>query len=209
MNNNEIINNYYDIYNNYKNEIILRLEGFSRVPREEYFYELAYCLCTPMSKAENAWQVQQKFQEVNFLHSPFNPVNILSNPKHYIRFHNQKSKYILENLSQFDEILKIIDLEVNNIEKRNVLAKAVKGFNLKEASHFLRNIGFRGLAILDRHILRNMKELELINRDFIIKNWNDYFKVEAIFKQFSEEIHIESDILDLVLLARETGKVLK
>lgn len=209
MNKNDIIKNYLDIYYQYKNEITTRLEDFSRVPREEYFYELAYCLCTPMSKAENAWQVQKKLREENFIQNPFNPVNILKNTKHYIRFHNQKSKYILENLAQFDEILKIIDMENHSIEKRNMLAKFVKGFNLKEASHFLRNIGFRGLAILDRHILRNMKELELINSDFIIKNSNDYFKVEAIFKQFSEEINLDSDILDLVLWSKETGKVLK
>ena len=209
MNKNDIIKNYLDIYYQYKNEITTRLEDFSRVPCEEYFYELAYCLCTPMSKAENAWQVQKKLREENFIQNPFNPVNILKNPKHYIRFHNQKSKYILENLAQFDEILKIIDMENHSIEKRNMLAKFVKGFNLKEASHFLRNIGFRGLAILDRHILRNMKELELINNDFIIKNSNDYFKIEAIFKQFSEEINLDSDILDLVLWSKETGKVLK
>ena len=37
------------------------------------------------------------------------------------------------------------------------LVREVKGLGWKEASHFLRNIGFRDLAILDRHILRNLR----------------------------------------------------
>lgn len=34
----------------------------------------------------------------------------------------------------------------------------------KEASHFLRNVGFgENIAILDRHILRNLVKLEVID----------------------------------------------
>lgn len=34
----------------------------------------------------------------------------------------------------------------------------------KEASHFLRNVGFgEDIAILDRHILKNLVKLEVIN----------------------------------------------
>jgi len=36
----------------------------------------------------------------------------------------------------------------------------VKGIGYKEAGHFSRNIGFtQDLAILDRHILKNLKKL--------------------------------------------------
>ena len=209
MEKNEIIDNYFIIYRKFENQILSKLEDFANVPQEQYFYELAYCICTPMSKAENALQVQKKLEEMNYLQNPFNPVNILQDPKHYIRFHNQKSKYILENLKHFDEIMQVIDSPIDKYDKRNALAKVVNGFNLKESSHFLRNIGYRGLAILDRHILRNLKLVGLIAEDFMIKNWDDYFYAEEKFKNFAEEINIEMDGLDLVLWANETGKIIK
>ena len=34
---------------------------------------------------------------------------------------------------------------------------------MKESSHFLRNIGYRGYAILDKHILRGLHELGVID----------------------------------------------
>ncbi len=36
-----------------------------------------------------------------------------------------------------------------------VKEKRIKGLGYKEASHYLRNIGFKGYAILDKHILRS------------------------------------------------------
>jgi len=209
MNKNKIIDKYFEIYEQCHSEIDTRLNDFAKIPRELYFYELAYCLCTPMSKAENALQVQRKLENSNFIQNPYNPVEILSNAQHYIRFHNQKSKYIMENFAQFEEILKILDSDIDNFTKRNMLANQVKGFSLKESSHFLRNIGYRGLAILDRHILKNLKELELIEQNFQIKKWNDYFKIELIFKKLANDINLSPDILDLVLWAKETGKILK
>jgi len=209
MNKIELIENYIRVYKANEYKIHTRLNEFSQVPRKQYFYELIYCICTPMSKAENALQVQKILQESNFIDHPFNPVEILSKREHYIRFHNQKSRYILQNFTKFNEILAILDTDVDNFTKRNMLAKKVVGFNLKESSHFLRNIGYKGLAILDRHILRNLKLLGIIEQEYVIKSWNDYFKVEENFKIFAHELQFDSDILDLVLWANETGKVIK
>ena len=54
---------------------------------------------------------------------------------------------------------------------RNFIAENVKGYGLKEASHFLRNIGKSDnqIAILDRHILRNLKALDIIEEEKIKK----------------------------------------
>ena len=43
-----------------------------------------------------------------------------------------------------------------------VKEKRIKGLGYKEASHYLRNIGYRGYAILDKHILRSLAELGII-----------------------------------------------
>jgi N-glycosylase/DNA lyase len=49
----------------------------------------------------------------------------------------------------------------DDLERRDWLVKEkrIKGLGYKEASHYLRNIGFKGYAILDKHILRSMAEL--------------------------------------------------
>jgi len=41
------------------------------------------------------------------------------------------------------------------------LVKNLTGLGYKEAGHFLRNIGSGKIAILDRHILRNLHALAL------------------------------------------------
>jgi thermostable 8-oxoguanine DNA glycosylase len=69
-----------------------RLSEFASIPVENYFYELCYCICTPQSSARNAEKVEKKLIEMDFLNQDFNPVELLSNREHYIRFHNQKPK---------------------------------------------------------------------------------------------------------------------
>ena len=50
------------------------------------------------------------------------------------------------------------------IERRDWLAREprIKGLRYKEASHFLRNIGLNGYAILDKHVLRCLTEIGII-----------------------------------------------
>jgi len=54
------------------------------------------------------------------------------------------------------------NLKNNPEATREFLVKEVKGVGYKESSHYLRNIGYRNLAILDRHILNNLKNLNVI-----------------------------------------------
>ena len=50
------------------------------------------------------------------------------------------------------------------LERRDWLARerGVKGLGYKESSHFLRNVGLRGYAILDKHILRCLAEVGVV-----------------------------------------------
>src|SRR5438876_3636299 len=52
----------------------------------------------------------------------------------------------------------------DNIARRDWLAgeRRVKGLGYKEASHFLRNIGLPGYAILDKHILKCLSDVGVI-----------------------------------------------
>lgn len=85
----------------------------------------------------------------------------------------------------------------------------IKGLGYKEASHYLRNIGFRGYAILDKHILRCMSELGLIADPKPPSGRRRYLEVESIYHRFARDVEIDPDELDLVLWSMKTGKILK
>jgi N-glycosylase/DNA lyase len=87
--------------------------------------------------------------------------------------------------------------------------KNVKGLGWKEASHFLRNIGHRNLAILDRHILRNLKRHGVIKSLPKTLTPKRYLVIEQKFMEFSSTIGITMDELDLLFWSRETGEILK
>ncbi len=97
----------------------------------------------------------------------------------------------------------------NPFESRELIVKHVKGLGYKEASHFLRNIGFRNLAILDRHILKNLQKLKVIHKIPSNLNKKNYLLIEKKFYNFSKKIKIHMDELDLLFWSIETGKVFK
>ena len=104
-----------------------------------------------------------------------------------------------------------LDSFADPIERRDWLArtKGVKGLGYKEASHFLRNIGLRGYGILDKHILRCLHEVGVLESPLPPANRTRYLDVEARLKQFAKEQQIDFDELDLVLWSMKTGEILK
>lgn len=97
------------------------------------------------------------------------------------------------------------------LERRDWLARTrgVKGLGYKEASHYLRNIGYRGYAILDKHILRSLHELGAIDSPAPPATRARYLEVENRFKDVAAETGIDFDELDLVLWSMRTGEILK
>jgi N-glycosylase/DNA lyase len=89
------------------------------------------------------------------------------------------------------------------------LVDHVKGLGWKEASHFLRNVGYRGLAILDRHILKNLRHHRVISVLPGALTASRYMAIEEKFRRFAGEIDIPMDELDLLFWSRETGEILK
>jgi N-glycosylase/DNA lyase len=96
-------------------------------------------------------------------------------------------------------------------ERRDWLVreKGIKGLGYKEASHFLRNVGFSGYAILDKHVLRCLHELKIIDEPKPPSTRSRYLTVEAKLKQLAENARIDFDELDLVLWSMKTGEILK
>lgn len=97
------------------------------------------------------------------------------------------------------------------IERRDWLAKEkrIKGLGYKESSHFLRNVGFNGHAILDKHVLRCLTDVGVVETPKPPTTRERYLGVEDRLKYFAREIKIDFDELDLVLWSMKTGEILK
>ena len=198
------------LYNERKPAIQARLLDFLRVHPSEYFYELAYCLMTPQSSAIHADRVVAILREQMFLETGFDPENILRSKEHYIRFHKNKSRYLLATRLTLDVILSALSYGDSSDAMREWLVKNVKGLGYKEASHFLRNIGRSdGLAILDRHILRNLRRYGVIRSIPASLSRKRYLSIEKRFKKFAATIGIPLDELDLLFWSMETGEIRK
>jgi N-glycosylase/DNA lyase len=186
-----------------------RLTDFAAVRSDDYFYELIYCLMTPQSSAVNAGKAVEKLRARDFLVRDFDPAPVLHAKDAYIRFHNTKAQRLRETRKNYPTIAQALSSGGNSEEIRLWLVNNVKGLGWKEASHFLRNIGHRNLAILDRHILRNLQRHCVIARVPATLTPARYRAIEAKFRAFAEHTGITLDELDLLFWSRETGEILK
>ena len=132
------------------------------------------------------------------------------------RYPNERARYIEESRNF---LLTDCDLRLrqrlagfaDRNERRDWLVKekGIKGLGYKEASHFLRNIGFTGYAILDKHVLRSMAELKIIDDPKPPNSGSRYLTVEERLKSLASTLGIDFDELDLVLWSMKTGEILK
>ena len=96
-------------------------------------------------------------------------------------------------------------------ERRDWLAQdpRIKGLGYKEASHFLRNIGFKGYGILDKHVIRCLAEMGVTKSAKPPISRKNYLETEERMREFADQVGIDFDELDLVLWSLKTGEVLK
>ena len=181
------------------------LESFKKLGGEKYIDEFMFCLLTPASNAKKCWEAVELLRKEDVLDEK----TIKDILRKYTRFHNNKTRYMMNALKNWNDISKKIKDEKGKM-LRNYLAEHIQGYGLKEAGHFLRNIGKseNEIAILDRHILRNMKESGIIQEEEI-KGKKNYLEIEDKFLEFSKELGIPADELDLLFWSRETGEIFK
>ena len=186
-----------------------RLDEFAHITPDEYFYELVYCLLTPQSSAMNAEKAVRALQKQDFHRNDMDPEPILGRNDGYIRFHKTKAKHLRMVKLQFPLIRQHLMNGSPSVDLRTWLVNNVKGLGWKEASHFLRNVGHRNLAILDRHILRNLHRSTVIRSLPKTMTPKRYLAIEKKFRRFADSVAIPMDELDLLFWSMETGEILK
>lgn len=218
MKKNEYFYEIEKIYKEKQKDIEKRLREFKEIwekgSNEDIHAELSFCILTPQSKAVNAWKAITTLRENGLLFngSAEDIVEYLN----IVRFKNNKAKYLVVLREQMqNENGEIITKDFFNSiadvkEKREWIVKNIKGMAYKEAGHFLRNVGFgKEIAILDRHILKNLVKLEVI--EDVPKSLTPklYLEIEEKMKTYCKFINIPMDSLDLLLWYKEAGEIFK
>ena len=210
------INQLIKAYMLKRDQIKRRLGEFKEVfdqSEERIFAELAFCICTPQSKATAAWNSITALVKNDYLFS--GSENVIRPFLNTVRFCENKSKYIVEARNfftknsklQIKERIKSFD---NPFKLRDWLEENVRGFGMKESNHFMRNIGLGSdIAILDVHILKNLKEYGVIEEVPEVLTKKVYLEIESKMREFSKLVKIPMDELDILLWSEETGMIFK
>lgn len=215
-------NNYFyeieKIYLTKKEDIEKRLQEFKNTwnngSNKDIHVELSFCILTPQSKAVNAWKAITTLRDNNLLFTgtPEEIVEFLN----IVRFKNNKAKYLVELREQMKDekgeiITKDFFSKFKSVEDaRNWIVKNIKGMAYKEAGHFLRNVGFGdNIAILDRHILKNLVRLGVIDEVPKTLTPKLYLEIEDKMRKYCKEVNIPMDSLDLLLWYIEAGEIFK
>ena len=202
-------------YNKKKRSIKRRLKEFKSVwsgSDKRVFSELCFCICTPQSKAVYCDKAVSDLEKSGILFR--GDLRQIKAGLIAVRFPNNKARYIIKARELFDAggDIRIKDkIDVDNIPKtRKWLAQYVAGIGFKEASHFLRNIGFgNDVAILDVHILRNLKRYGVIKKIPLSLTKKSYFNIENKMRAFSQRIKVPLEELDLLFWSIQTGFIFK
>jgi N-glycosylase/DNA lyase len=205
------------IYTHKREEIRVRLQEFERIWRtgkeEEIFAELVFCILTPMARGKMCCVAVENMVKSGVLFA--GDATQIAKELIGARFINKKSAYIVEARERFlhnnpVSLRSTISSTNDGHKAREWLARNVHGIGYKEASHFLRNIGFeQNLAILDRHILKNLKSFGVIEDIPGSLTKTQYLNIEKRMLEFSKAIHIPMSYLDFVMWYKETGQIVK
>ncbi len=203
-------------YEKQKDPVQKRLQEFKQIlerDNHDVFAELCFCLLTPQSSAKTCWAAVTRLKEKSLLlkGAPDELEPLLND----VRFNESKAKYIVQAREQFSkngdlQVKPHLQSFVNNYELREWLVENVNGLGYKEASHFLRNVGLgEEFAILDRHILRNLKDFGVLPEIPTSLTKKRYLEIEEKVRRFSRQIGIPMGELDLLLWSKETGWIFK
>jgi N-glycosylase/DNA lyase len=204
------------LYGEKRDAIQTRLNEFKQILNrndDDVFAELCFCLLTPQSSAKTCWAAVSRLKERGLLLK--GAANEIQPQLNDVRFGDSKAKYIVEARATFTKDGKLflkshLSSFANPFELREWIVENVKGLGHKEASHFLRNVGLgEEFAILDRHILRNLKRMDVIIEIPVSITKKRYLEIEEKLRRFSREIGIPLADLDLLFWSRETGWIFK
>jgi len=198
-------------------EIRRRISEFESLGRHgsdlNYWEEMVFCFFTGGCSARMGLNALKAVRPLLLTADQAALANALSGVH---RYPNARARYIVASR---DFLREHCDLRLRKklrsfdcrLARRDWLVreKGIKGLGYKEASHYLRNVGFKGYAILDKHVLNCLVDLKIIDDPKPPNTRARYLKVEEKLGKLTEMTQIDFDELDLVLWSMKTGVILK
>ena len=166
---------------------------------------MCFCILTANYSAEKCIKIQNEIGDCFLSDSKEDLANKLKECGH--RFPNNRASYISESIKCKNILNNIVQHNDTN-RIREWVVKNIKGLGYKEASHFLRNIGFDDYAIIDFHIIDLLVDNKIIEKPKTLTK-NKYLEIENILRKIGEKTNLKLSELDLYLWYIETGKILK
>lgn len=200
-----------------RDEIRSRLAEFEEVGREasdeRLFEELTFCIYTAGASARMGLRSVEKVRPV-LMSGSLKEIQRALTGAH--RWPEARGAYVFETREYLRELCglrmrKLLSGFESADERRDFFAanRGVRGLGYKEGSHFLRNVGFRGYAILDKHVLARLVEFGVLENDKPPSTKKRYIEREEKLRDFARSIDIDFDELDLLLWYTKTGEILK
>lgn len=200
-----------------RREIRARLAEFEEVRRtatdERLWEELVFCIFTAGASARMGLG---SVEAVRHLLAGGTHEELAAALTGRHRYPNSRSGYIVVTREYLEgdcrmRLRERLEGFADPVERRDWLARSrgIKGLGYKESSHFLRNVGYRGYAILDKHILRCLAEVGVLDTPQPPATRARYLSTEERLRRFADDLGVDFDELDLVLWSMKTGEILK
>ena len=187
------------------NSKIQEFKELGQRSNDELFKEMCFCMLTANFNAEKSIKIQTELGNCFLADSKDDLAKKLKEYGH--RYPNVRAEFISESIKckdKLEEIIRLYDKE----GLRDWIVKNVKGLGYKEASHFLRNIGFDDYAIIDFHIVDILTDHKIINKPKTLTK-GKYLEIENLLRNLANKAGLTLAELDLYLWYMETGKILK
>ncbi len=172
----------------------------------DIFCEMCFCILTANFNGERTLKMQEAIGK-GFCTFDLQEMTAKLRELGY-RFPNTRARYIHEAQQKRDAVANAIKTIKSEFDLREWIVKNVKGLGYKEASHFLRNIGYTDSAIIDFHIVDLLERQGCIERPKTLTK-KKYLEIESVLRDIGRQAGLNLSELDLYLWYMETGKILK
>jgi len=205
-------------------DLLGKCQTWDKMTEEELWQTLCLCILSsnvPYESAQSAlshlvdneylrlrWIVETPNSEnliAEELSKPFYlPVKLDGSCRKY-RFPNVRARNIVQAARvMFSEKLSLSEVLARHDSERiirDTLVAKIPGIGLKEASHFLRDIGYsNNLAIIDSHVASFLAEIKAISREEVkMINRSTYFELESILQKLCKEHNVSLSVFDIAV----------
>lgn len=198
--------------------------NWERLIEEELFYEVAVCIIGSQMVYEHSLAIANRLKETGLLKEApsysaaefhqkvgiilAKPVSVETSTGYhniYPRFKNRLTSLIANTVNNIYGIglsIKDILASANSPQNaRKLLVKYVSGFGPKQASLFLRRVGYcTEMAVLDTHVLDYMKiAYGLEVKPAMLAHLNKYEKLESKLKELAKDFGYSIGCVDLAM----------